>query len=79
METVHPLKAFRDKQEPRLSQEQLADLLGVSRATVNRWETGARKIDDVKLPVITEKTGIAAADLRPDLAALLHPAESAQP
>lgn len=73
MENIHPLKAFRDRQEPRLSQERLADLLGVSRATVNRWETGARKIDDEQLPAIAEKTGIAPAELRPDLAALLRP------
>jgi len=61
-------------QEPPLSQQALADLLGVKRETVNRWESGARKIDEEKLPTVAEKTGLAPAVLRPDLAALLREA-----
>lgn len=67
----HPLKSYRMKQEPRLSQGQLADLLGVTRTTVARWETGARKVDQELVPKISEATGIAPAELRPDLAELL--------
>lgn len=69
----HPLRAYRLKQEPRLSQRQLADLLGVKRTTVARWETGTRKVDKELLPKVSEATGIAPAELRPDLAALLQP------
>jgi transcriptional regulator with XRE-family HTH domain len=73
MEQIHPLRAFREKQVPPLSQEQLADLLGVSRVTVNRWESGARKPEPEELPGISAKTGISPAELRPDLAVLLNP------
>lgn len=64
---VHPLKAFRDRE--KLSQGQLAKLLGVSRPSVTRWENHTRQPDEDKLPVIAEKTGIQPSVLRPDLAA----------
>jgi DNA-binding transcriptional regulator YiaG len=56
MEAVHPLKAYRETNN--LKPADLARLLGVSRATVHRWETGERKPSRDKLPVIKEKTGI---------------------
>jgi transcriptional regulator with XRE-family HTH domain len=74
MKITHPLKTFRESQTPPLSQEQLADMLRVSRVTVTRWESGARKIDDKKLPVVSAKTGIPRTKLRPDLAALMREA-----
>ena len=74
---VHPLKRFREKQDPPLSQERLAGLLGVSRVTVTRWEGGARQIDQDLLAIVVRKTGIPAADLRPDLAKLMR-AEAAE-
>jgi transcriptional regulator with XRE-family HTH domain len=72
----HPLKIFRNKQEPRLSQGRLADQLGVWRTTVARWETGKQKVDRKLLPKVTEATGISPAELRPDLADLFK--ESAE-
>lgn len=72
MVTDHPLKAFRENQDPPLSQQQLAELLGVKRETVNRWESGARQIDLEKLPVIAERTGITPSELRPDVAKLMQ-------
>jgi transcriptional regulator with XRE-family HTH domain len=71
----HPLRAFRENQHPPLTQEQLAELLGVRKATVSRWETGTRKLDQSKLSDVAEKTGIPARELRPDLAELLGAAE----
>ena len=76
MESIHPLKIFRETQEPPLSQQELAELLGVKRETVNRWESGKRRIDEDRLPAVSEKTGIPKTRLRPDLAALMRePAE----
>lgn len=72
MDTIHPLRAFREEQEPPLTQDQLADLLDVSRVTVWRWETHKRKVDDDLLLRVSEKTGIPKAKLRPDLASLLR-------
>lgn len=45
----------------------LAKLLGVSRPTVFRWETGARKIGVDSLEAVSQKTGIPKRELRPDL------------
>lgn len=70
----HALTAFREAQDPPLSQADLADLVDVSRPTVHRWEAGDRKIDVDKLPRVVEVTGIPAAILRPDLAELMSPA-----
>ena len=67
MEWVHPLKTFRENHQPPLSQQELATLLNVKRETVNRWESGARRVDEDKLPLVAERTGISPADLRPDL------------
>lgn len=67
MQSVHPLKHYRSTQIPRLSQAALAEKLGVARLTVLRWETGERKINPSLIPTVTEKTGIPAKELRPDL------------
>ena len=68
---VHPLRTFRARQVPKLSQRGLGEMLGVARETVARWEIGARKVDGELLPLIVEVTGLPATKLRPDLAKLL--------
>ena len=73
----HPITAFREAQDPPLSQADFADLVGVSRPTVHRWEAGDRKIDTEKLPRVAEVTGLAPRILRPDLAELLDPIHEA--
>lgn len=73
MADSHPLKTYREQQDPPLTQEDLARLLGVTKATISRWESGSRKVDAEKLPEVSEKTGIAAPMLRPDLAELMKP------
>lgn len=76
MEAVHPLKTYRKAE--RLTQEGLAERLGVARTTVARWETGERNVDDDLLPKVSLVTGIPKAKLRPDLAKLLQPNETPQ-
>jgi len=65
-----PLKAYRTSRG--ISQVALGRELGVSSVTVSRWESGARKIDAALLASISQKTGIPARDLRPDLAVALE-------
>ena len=71
MESIHPLRAYRKRQQPPLSQAGLARDLGVTRVTVHRWENGDRSIDPGLVPSVSEKTGIPATELRPDLADLM--------
>ncbi len=68
--TKHPLKEHRESRSPRMSQDDLARLLGVQRNTVSRWE-GGRRIDLAYIQTITKKTGIPANKLRPDLAKII--------
>ncbi len=68
---MHPLRVYRDGAQ--LTQLQLARRLGVSRTTVARWEGGMRRVELDLLQRITEATGIAGRDLRPDIADKLDP------
>ena len=78
MERVHPLKEFRERQTPPLTQDQLADLLGVSKASISRWESGRRKVDQELLPKVADRTGIDPSELRPDIADLMKRREAAE-
>lgn len=70
MASDHPLKTYREKHSPRLSRAELAEMLGVKRATVYRWENG-RRINEDFVPLVAEKTGIPPRVLRPDLVELI--------
>ena len=70
MEGDHPLRALRI--ERNLTQDGLARLLGVSRTTVARWESRARKVDRRLLSVVKERTGLLPKVVRPDLVELLE-------
>lgn len=67
---AHPLAAYRKRHG--LTQKDLAGRLDVTRETVARWETGRRIIDDVLLPIVAKRTGLAPEVLRPDLLRLLN-------
>ncbi len=66
MERNHPLTAYRKAQG--LTPAGLAKLLEVSRPTIFRWESGEREVDEDLLPRVSDRTGIPAKELRPDLA-----------
>lgn len=51
------------RQERRMTQEQLADRLGVSRQAVSRWERGEGCPDLGLLPALTEIFGVSAERL----------------
>jgi transcriptional regulator with XRE-family HTH domain len=72
MAESHPLKVWREANG--LTQEALGRELGVTDVTISRWETGVRRIDDDLLAKVSERTGIAKSELRPDLARLLKEA-----
>lgn len=67
------LKQYR--LDRKMTQEALAEKLGVTSISVSRWETGERKISKDLLPKISEATGIAPTELRPDLADLMKVGE----
>lgn len=64
---IHPIRAHRLSQTPKLSQAGLAQQLDVSRLTVLRWEAGTSKVDEKKVVDVARITGIPAKVLRPDL------------
>ena len=70
---MNALRAYRDAN--RISQQELAGRLKVSRMTLLRWENGKRAINPDKLAEISKETGIPKRELRPDLATLMDAAE----
>lgn len=62
---MSPLRAYREKK--KLSQEELASLLGVSRQMVGMLETGERQYTAEMAVSIEEKLGINRVRFRPDL------------
>ena len=62
----HPLRLYRERHNPPLTQEQLAALLGTTKATVSRWESGKRVPKTRDLPRIAELTGIHPEELIPE-------------
>lgn len=57
----NPLKAWRS--DHKLSQKQLAKLLGVKTMTLSRWERGDNFPRKKHWPTIEDATGIAASEL----------------
>jgi transcriptional regulator with XRE-family HTH domain len=54
-----PLKELRQfREENNLSQQLLAESLGVTPAAVSRWETGERRPDRSYIPHLASMTGI---------------------
>jgi transcriptional regulator with XRE-family HTH domain len=62
---VNAIAKFRESKG--LTQEQVAKLLGTTKATVSRWETETRRPDPAMAIEIEGKLGIPRQALRPDL------------
>ena len=63
---IHPLRSFRE-QNNNMTQGELAELLGVSRALVSHIECGIRRIDPFVVREWSEKTGIPREKLCPEV------------
>lgn len=64
---TNPIRTWRDEQ--KLSQEQLGELIGVEAMTVSRWERGDHLPRKRHWPKIEEVTGIAPSQLVPHVKA----------
>lgn len=60
-----PLEHWRS--ENGKSQQELADLLGTTQATISRWETSVHEITPTHAIAIEAATGISKHVLRPDV------------
>ncbi|MGM9618554.1 MAG: helix-turn-helix transcriptional regulator [Oscillospiraceae bacterium] len=69
-----PEQIYTLRRKQGLSQEQLAERLGVSRQTVSKWETGASTPDLPKLLALSECFGVSLDELAAGRAAA--PAET---
>lgn len=65
MVNEHALIGYRRSQ--KITQRQLAQLIGVRDSTVCKWETGRARIPAERVPSLCEALGCEPADLRPDL------------
>ena len=62
---MNALSKFRESKG--LTQEQVANLLGTTKATVSRWESEKRRPDPAAAAEIERKLGIPRHEMRPDL------------
>ena len=51
------------REEKRMTQEQLAEKLGVSNRSISRWENGKTMPDLAMLPIISEELGVSISEL----------------
>lgn len=70
---THPIKEWRQSQDPPLTQAALGRLIGVSRQAVMRWESGRRQPRDEHVIALVQ-LGVDAIRLRPALAAAVEAA-----
>jgi DNA-binding XRE family transcriptional regulator len=62
---MNDLKTYRETHN--LSCAALGKMIGVTRATVLRWEDGTRRIGVTLIPKVAQVTGIPREKLRPDI------------
>lgn len=73
---MHPFTKYRKSE--KISKAKLAKRLGVSRASITRYESGEREVAIDLVPKFSEITKIPAEELRPDLAGLFRKQEPAE-
>lgn len=61
MTAPSPIRAFRERNE--LTQDGLAEKIGVTAATISRWEQGLRTPRGDDLQKLCDVTGIPAAEI----------------
>lgn len=59
-EDLHPIRAFRKKHRPRLTQAKFGEPLGVTKFAVSKWESWDRKIEPETAEKIEQTYGIDA-------------------
>lgn len=62
---MNALHKYRKDKE--LTQEEFAKILGITKATVSRYEKGTRKVAIERLAEVSRLTGISRQRLRPDI------------
>lgn len=70
--SLHPVRAYRFARKPPVTLGDLARRLRTTKANLSRIETGKQELSVDMLPKLMAATGIAARDLRPDLAKLFE-------
>jgi transcriptional regulator with XRE-family HTH domain len=60
---LRELAEYRERQDPPLSQEAFARQMGITKATVSRWEAGKRRPDRKYVPMLAEITGVTPLEL----------------
>lgn len=71
-ESTHPIRKFRKAQQPPMTLDDLAALVGVTPATLSRVETGAMALSVDLAKKVAINTGIPMATLCPDLASMFE-------
>lgn len=67
MEKAEKAPFFKYREVTGKSADEMAELLGVDRATIFRWENGKPPIPVNRLADAEKATGIPRRDLRPDI------------
>lgn len=73
-DSVHPVRAFRLRQDPPLSQGALADLADTTAVTISRIENGQAFVRPRLLRKLIEVTGLQATDICSGLNAMVREA-----
>ena len=63
----HPFTVYRESKTPKMTQEELGEILQISTASVSRIESGSQNITPENARRFAERLKIGKEALRPDL------------